>query len=275
VIALGNAEIIAIDELKGTDKVAEVNPLMSDRELEALTLDIQDRGLLEPIYIHRYKIVDGRHRVKALKALGATEIKAIKLPHKISVVDKAMLVRTKETRRMQSSTQLACTAVNVWNTNKPDGIIQKDFIKKYGVSQANFTNAQWLYKNNKKVFTALKEGFQVQVDDTDKHKTSDSLNTVVKYLKQKEVAILTKEVEYVGLDVVTKDINDTVNYHVNALIRDLNRMNISDSDKAAYSKDIATQLYSMFMQKTNAKDDCGRITKGKLEYEEETTNELD
>lgn len=53
--------------------IAEIFPKMSASEFSALKIDIKERGLLEPIWLYKDKILDGRHRYLACKELGAKE----------------------------------------------------------------------------------------------------------------------------------------------------------------------------------------------------------
>ena len=50
--------------------VANIFPMMSAEEFEALKADIQANGQLEPIWLHDNQIVDGRNRYNACVALG-------------------------------------------------------------------------------------------------------------------------------------------------------------------------------------------------------------
>lgn len=49
---------------------ADLFPLMSDQELEGLTQDIRENGQREPVTFWNGKLVDGRNRVNACKAIG-------------------------------------------------------------------------------------------------------------------------------------------------------------------------------------------------------------
>ncbi len=51
-------------------EVASIFPMMSDVEFNALVDDIREHGLREAIWTHKGKIVDGRNRFNACKALG-------------------------------------------------------------------------------------------------------------------------------------------------------------------------------------------------------------
>lgn len=50
--------------------VANLFPAMDASEYEALKADIAARGLLEPVWVHEGKVIDGRHRYKACVELG-------------------------------------------------------------------------------------------------------------------------------------------------------------------------------------------------------------
>ena len=50
--------------------IANIWPLLSDRELQDLVDDIQQNGLVHPVVLYEDKILDGRNRVKACKMAG-------------------------------------------------------------------------------------------------------------------------------------------------------------------------------------------------------------
>ncbi len=54
--------------------LAEMFPLIEGEELMELASDIKKQGLLEPIMMFEDKVLDGRNRVRALKALGDTHL---------------------------------------------------------------------------------------------------------------------------------------------------------------------------------------------------------
>jgi len=49
--------------------LANLLPMMSDAEFQQLLNDIEDRGVLEPVVIHKGRILDGRNRYRACKEL--------------------------------------------------------------------------------------------------------------------------------------------------------------------------------------------------------------
>ena len=181
-------EIISITDIKGTDKLTQMNPLMSTIELNALVIDIEKKGIQEAILLCRGFIIDGRNRVNACKILDINEIPCIILARNTSNQKKMDYIMSKETRRHQTPTQKSCRAVKEWN-EKPQTITQKEYVEKFGISTANFSNAQYIYKHNKDVLEALFSGQKVRISETDKYKTSDSLTAVVKFLKTQKLSL--------------------------------------------------------------------------------------
>jgi N6-adenosine-specific RNA methylase IME4 len=51
-------------------RLAELIPLMSDEQYEALRADVAKQGLLEPIVLYENQVLDGRHRYRACIATG-------------------------------------------------------------------------------------------------------------------------------------------------------------------------------------------------------------
>ena len=112
---------------KNIHNLAKINPLMSYVEFEALKHSIRQNGLLEPILLYQSKVIDGRNRINALRALGVKEVlyKKIKNNTPMNLVEKLVII--KETRRKQSSTQLAITALicilsGIYTTHKEAAI---------------------------------------------------------------------------------------------------------------------------------------------------------
>ena len=50
--------------------VANIFPMMSAEEFNALTADIQEHGQLEPVWTYQGKIIDGRNRYQACHVVG-------------------------------------------------------------------------------------------------------------------------------------------------------------------------------------------------------------
>lgn len=90
--------------------LCEIHPQMSKEQFETLTESLLLDGQQQPISLYRGKVVDGRHRVWAMRNLGIDFAKAVELPRNTRMDDVKSFVRASETRRHQTKTQLACHA---------------------------------------------------------------------------------------------------------------------------------------------------------------------
>ena len=175
--------IISLSAIKGNDKVADVYPMMTTLDFEALLESIKTYGQREPIILCRKLIIDGRNRVKALTELGISEVMAIELPVNTSKEKKEEIVKVNETRRHQTITQRACGAVKQWVENKPKNMTQKEFVKTQGVSQANFTIAKWIHTNSYITFEKLFNVGKLKLGG-DRFKITDSLSAIKKQIQK-------------------------------------------------------------------------------------------
>ncbi|MCO6199916.1 ParB N-terminal domain-containing protein [Staphylococcus epidermidis] len=72
-------EKIEISKLKFDDDINELVPEMTDKEFSDLVANIEMQGQHTPIHINwDNTVLDGRHRVKALKELNINQVKAIR-----------------------------------------------------------------------------------------------------------------------------------------------------------------------------------------------------
>ncbi len=190
-----DSEIIALSDLmdKGgkfkTDTSADKFPMMGGTQFQILKNSIDAEGQREPIFIWRNRIVDGRNRCKALNELGVTEVEVKKLPHKSTEEERDSLVELIEnTRRHETPTQLACSAVATYYQlkNKGEKVPAENILKKFPVSSTNFKTAKWIYDNYHSDFTTLFDGGGIKLDGIDK--VTSSL-TAVKRLRMEQEAM--------------------------------------------------------------------------------------
>ena len=89
---------------------ALATPRMSAAAYDALKKDIEMNGQLDPVFVYRGKIVDGRHRWMILLELEVESIKYLLLPNNTTLAEIRRLVQSKETRRHETAGQLAIRA---------------------------------------------------------------------------------------------------------------------------------------------------------------------
>ena len=145
-------------------KLATEHPLMLKEAYEALKLDIEINGQLEPVIRYRGKIVDGRHRLRALSELGIETIKCEDLPRNLTLDEVRNRVISSEIRRHETPTQLAVKAYYYYKSNK--NCTQKDAAKKFGVPCARISEVSSIVKAGREdLVRLLGEGKSVILDD--------------------------------------------------------------------------------------------------------------
>ena len=122
-------------------KIADLHRKQSDDEYISMKQSIEENGQLIPILTYKGKLVDGRHRQRAMSELGIHEIKAIALPGNISIEDVKNRVLGTEMRRADSVAQKAIRAY-LWY--KETGSTQQEAGVKFGVSQTYISQAKKL-----------------------------------------------------------------------------------------------------------------------------------
>ncbi|SFV52769.1 hypothetical protein MNB_SV-14-340 [hydrothermal vent metagenome] len=166
--------------------VADMNPLMGAEEFRALKMSLSLHGQLEPILLYRGKVVDGRNRVTALYETKQPHVDYIKLKNNLQLNDLEKLVLIKETRRKQTATQLAITALGSMKSFKQEEYRRASLA--YGISSKQIQRAKKVSKLlPKEQFLALHKGsLYVKLDGS---KTS-SLQVIIEDMKAREIIVL-------------------------------------------------------------------------------------
>lgn len=180
-------ELLKISEVS-LHKLTETHPVMSAEQFEALKSDIEINGQLQPVLVYRGKIVDGRHRYKALTLLGEETIKVNRLSNNITLDEVAKLVNSTELRRHQSPTQLAIKGYRLY---KQGTLSQKEITGRCGCSLANLKHVVSLESIGRlDVIELLEAGGKMNVSrDPRYNKMTDSLLAITSFLKE-EIARL-------------------------------------------------------------------------------------
>ena len=133
-----------------THRYAEITPNMIEAQFEALKLDIEQNGQIEPIKVWKHKnklyVYDGRHRLKSIKELGLETIKA-EVDDKATEEEIKTRVKSLENRRHQTPTQLAIMAFKEYKLLSEDSSTkesQESVAKRYGISRANLAEVKTL-----------------------------------------------------------------------------------------------------------------------------------
>lgn len=191
-------EQIRLDEV-ALHKITETHPVMSTEQFEALKNDIAVNGQLQPALVYRGKIVDGRHRYRALTQLGEESIKITRLQNNLTLDEVTSLVNSTEMRRHQSPTQLAIKGYRMY---KVGSLTQKEIPSKVGCSLTNLKAVIALEALGRlDVIELLEAGGKMNVSrDPRFNKMTDSLLAITGYLKEEVARLdaLQNDVEEVG-----------------------------------------------------------------------------
>jgi len=88
--------------------LAYMNRNYTEEEFIELVTSIAQKGQLVPITLYRGKVVDGRHRLLALKYLKVDYVKCIKLPNNYTLNDVKEYIMNVEKRRHDNNLQKNC-----------------------------------------------------------------------------------------------------------------------------------------------------------------------
>jgi ParB-like chromosome segregation protein Spo0J len=189
-------------ELVPHHKIASFHRDMNDAEFNALKLDIQENGQLVPVILYRNKLVDGRHRQRALIELGIHDMKAMKLPNNLSLEDVGNMVLGTEIRRTDNVAQ---RAIRAYRWVLETGAKQQDAAIKFAVNKSRVSDAKKLYEklSPKDIDRLYRQGYlyiggkkhtQMQAiikaldtegrDNEDKEPTSDAVKSILKMLDE-------------------------------------------------------------------------------------------
>lgn len=209
---------INVDEVE-IHELAHLTPTMTDARFKALKSSIVELGQKLPIIMYRGKCIDGRHRVKAFRELGLTEIDAINENSQMSIDDiKEVILNGYEQRRHQTPTQSAIMAYREWESYRRAGekINQGAIADKYGVSLKLLSRAKQLHTlTGDKIIERLFQGNKINIGTEHQPNNTDSLHSLINYFsKQTEIIMAQSESTTISDDYTDEEsarLNDMIN----------------------------------------------------------------
>ena len=184
-------EMIDINELT-VHPEANVTPIMTQEQYDALKLDIEKNGQIDPIVLYRGKVIDGRHRLKIAKEIGKSQILSVSIANNSTIADIKSIVKSKETHRHQTPTQLAIYAYrqmiqhNLDCKSKDKYMTQADASKEYGVAIRQISRVAKLDIQllRPDILDILFVGNKFNIGTTNRPLLTDSLQSVINYLEK-------------------------------------------------------------------------------------------
>ena len=171
-----------IDKPYEIHELANLVPMATDSEQEALTYDVRLNGLRDPIVLWHGKIVDGRCRQKAC-IVTKTPIRAKELDYDLNYNDVAVVVKSLNTRRNLTLTQKVMSASFDYKNPHIPGSTRKQLATAWGISTVLLSNGIYLVEHQVSVAKDLFNGKTVELDTG---KFSSKVSTVYAYYKKRE-----------------------------------------------------------------------------------------
>ena len=197
---------------------ALATPRMLEVQYEALKADIEQNGQLDPVVIYRGKIVDGRHRFLILNELNIKTITCFKMPNNATLSDIKKLVRSKETRRHETATQLAISALR-HITKSNEKMTQAEASKMFGVGPKAIGFAKKILVDYKRedLLDILFDGGKINIGTSYNPFMSDSLKTIVNWLDDNKATSVENKIGITARTELTEDENIIVNQFVRSV----------------------------------------------------------
>ena len=197
---------------------ALATPRMLEVQYEALKADIEQNGQLDPVVIYRGKIVDGRHRFLILNELNIKTITCFKMPNNATLSDIKKLVRSKETRRHETATQLAISALR-HITKSNEKMTQAEASKMFGVGPKAIGFAKKILVDYKRedLLDILFDGGKINIGTSYQPFMSDSLKTIVNWLDDNKATSVENKIGITARTELTEDENIIVNQFVRSI----------------------------------------------------------
>ena len=197
---------------------ALATPRMLEVQYEALKADIEQNGQLDPVVIYRGKIVDGRHRFLILNELNIKTITCFKMPNNATLSDIKKLVRSKETRRHETATQLAISALR-HITKSNEKMTQAEASKMFGVGPKAIGFAKKILIDYKRedLLDILFDGGKINIGTSYQPFMTDSLKTIVNWLDDNKATSVENKIGITARTELTEDENIIVNQFVRSV----------------------------------------------------------
>ena len=172
-----------------THRYAEITPNMIEAQFEALKLDIEQNGQLEPIKVWKHKnklyVYDGRHRLKSIKELGLETIKA-EVDDKATEEEIKTRVKSLENRRHQTPTQLAIMAFKEYkllSENAESKESQESVAKRYGISRKSLAEVKTLSERAPELIEILFNGDKFNTGTTTNPCFTNNIRVINAFVK--------------------------------------------------------------------------------------------
>jgi ParB-like chromosome segregation protein Spo0J len=166
------------------EKLAGIVPMASSSEQKALTANIMENGLNEPVVLWLNEIVDGRCRQLACKLAGVA-IRAIELDDELTEEEVVQWVKGANTRRNLTMAQkvMVASKESLKEGSKSLTVIAKS----WAIGRRILTMANYMSKARPEFIEPLLNGLTVPIIDAKgKHTQTNRITAIHAYIKREE-----------------------------------------------------------------------------------------
>lgn len=166
------------------EKLAGIVPMAIPVEQEALTANIEENGLREPVVLWRGDIVDGRCRQKSCMVAGVA-VRAVDLGDELTEEEVVQWVKGANTRRNLTMAQKIMVASK---ESLREGSKSLDYIaKSWAVGRRSLTMANYISKARPEFIEPLLNGLTVSIIDAkNRHAQTNKITAIYNYIKREE-----------------------------------------------------------------------------------------
>ncbi len=184
------------------EKLAGIVPMAIPAEQEALTRDIMENGLKDPVVLWQGKIVDGRCRQLACTLAGVA-VRAIDLGDELTEEEVARWVKGANTRRNLTMAQKIMVASK--ESLKEGSKSLTDIAKSWAIGRRILTMANYMSKARPEFIEPLLNGLTVPIIDAKgNHTQTNKISAIHAYIKREKEGVIPKETHTWSADMHIK-----------------------------------------------------------------------
>jgi hypothetical protein len=210
------------------------------------------------VILYRKKIIDGRHRLKALKELGIKMIKCTNLRNNLSLEEVESMIRTTEKRRHQTKAQRTVLA---WRDYKANGGSQQDYATKHGISQSDIGKCKLIEAMlGTKVLDDLYINRKIRLSDGKYHDKIHSIWNFAKKLKEEDERKQAIKMD-INLTAEQKEVLDKLDTITLVLKNSIN--SLDEANQAWFKIHIKNKINEAIFDIEESKDNINKDVKSK------------
>ena len=187
-------QILELKELRVGDvfpineELAGIVPMASAPEQAALTDDILNNGLKEPVVLYRGEVVDGRCRQIACK-LSGVPVRAKDLDDSLTEAEVRIFVKSVNTRRNLTMCQKIMVASK--ESRKPESKSLQGIADAWGISKSILIRANYIAKHKPEFVEPLFNGLTVTIKNKDGVTVdTNKISAIHAFIKREEESVV-------------------------------------------------------------------------------------